>query len=268
MNITKIRIIGLSTIDLPIIGALPSDSFILKAADGLGPPESDVSISSSIELGGVFMGRRTHSREMVFRVGLNANYKLGQTPESLRTTLYGLLTPSEFQFVRTQFMDGLTVVAVVVGYISKIEIVPFTKDPEVQIVIQCPDPYLSAPDEITKNTGIKNPFEVENAGTAPTSFNMEVIFNQNLDSWVLTDSRNWKMNFEYAFLAGDILRFNTRPGQRSIERVRGASTANLIYTLSADSKWLILRGGVNEFTPSSGAFSWGYVKYTPQYWGI
>ncbi len=56
MDITKIRIIGLSTVDLPIIGALPSDSYILKAADGLGPPESDVSIASSLEQWGRLSG--------------------------------------------------------------------------------------------------------------------------------------------------------------------------------------------------------------------
>ncbi len=97
---------------------------------------------------------------------------------------------------------------------------------------------------------------------------MEVTFNQNLTSWMLTGPANWRMNFDYAFQTGDIFRFNTRPGKRSIERIRNGNIANLIYTITPGSKWLVLRGGDNVFTPDSGAWSWGFVRYTPQYWGI
>lgn len=268
MDFTKIRLIGLSTVTLPIIGALPSDTFILKAADGLGPPESDVSISNSLETGGVYLGRRTHSREIVLRVGLNANFKLGQTPNSLRTILYGLLTPAETEAVKVQFLNGESIVAVTTGYVSKIEIVPFSKDPEVQIVIPCPETYLRDDVSTTVIPSTKNPFVIPNTGTAPTGFNMEITFTQAQDTWFLTGPQNWKMNFEYQFNAFDVLRFNTRPGYRSIERVRNGVVANLIYTLSPGSKWLILRGGANEFTPLRGSFNWGFVNYTPKYWGI
>ncbi len=97
---------------------------------------------------------------------------------------------------------------------------------------------------------------------------MEITFNRDQDTWFLTGPQNWRMNFVYQFQALDVLRFDTRPGKRSIERVRNGSVANLIYTLSPGSKWLILRGGDNEFTPSSTSFSWGFVRYTPKYWGI
>ncbi len=268
MDFNKIRLIGLSTVNLPIHNTRPSDSFILKAADGFGPPESAVAIAKTLEQGGTYLGRQTQTREIVLRVGLNANYKLNQTPTSLRETLYGLLTPTETDAIKVQFLKNDTVVAVTVGHVSRIEIVPFTKTPEVQIVIPCVESFLNGPEEIVHNTGSKNPFIVSNVGSAQTGFAMELIFTASPTGFILIGPSNWRMFLDYPFVTGDVLAFDTRPGKRFITRRRGGNEINLIHTLSRDSKWLILRGGDNIFAPSTGAWSWGFVKYTPQYWGI
>lgn len=262
MKFTKIRLIGLETVDLPIIGARPSDPYICKGVDGLGPPQSNVVIVK-----GQFQSRQTEDRELVFRVGLNANYRAGQTVESLRQILYGLLTPDEREDVIIQIMDGDTVVAVTTGYVKNIEPVLFAKEPEVQITIPCAGSYFEHPEELTIDITGSGSLEVPNTGTAPTGFFMAIFFTGPQSFWVLSKG-NQKMRFDASFTAEDTLWIDTRPGQREITRMRNGVETSLLHTLSANSVWLMLRGGTNTFTGSGTAFEWGSIKYTPLYWGV
>ncbi len=268
MDVTKIRLNGLVTIDFPIVVASPSDVYILKAAEGLGPPGVDVSIANSVIQGGVYQGRRPQNREIVMRVGLNPNYALNQTPAELRSTLYGMLTPDASDAVLVRLLNGETVIGMTSGYVSKIEIATFTKEPEVQITIQCVKPYFAGPDLITVVPTTKDLFIIPNEGNAPAGFDVEVTFNSARSTWSLLGFANEKMQFDYAFVNGDVLKFNTRPGWRSIEVVRNGVTTNIIHSLSFDSVWIMLRGGDNTFETDMQVFSWGFVSYTPQFWGL
>lgn len=277
MKFTKIRIVNNGNIDFPIIGALPSDTYLLKAIDGLGPPKVDVAIAMTSDQGGVYQGRRPQNREIVMRVGLNPDYGINQNASDLRETLYALLSPaSPSESVTVQIMNGSTVMVQTFGFPSTIDIVPMTKDPEVQIVIPCDRAYL-APTVPTILTGstfptLKTAFTLDNPGSAPTGFQAEVTFTANLSSWQLhthpTTTR--KMLFEYPFLSGDRLQFDTRPGSRFIRLTRGSAVTNLIGILSGDSVWYQLLRGANILGTTSQAFNWGPgpILFTPQYWGV
>lgn len=268
MRFTKIRLAGLTSIDLPISGAMPSDRYILKEVDGLGPPEVDVSIADTLNAGGVYQGRRPQNREIVLKIGLNPDYSSGQTASDMRTYFYGMLTPGSTDEVGVFVLNDANVVACTTGYVKKLEISPFSKDPEVQITIACVWPYLQAPMVLYVDPSGKSTPEIENSGTAPSGFHMEVIFTQPASSWVLTDATGKKMEFVYDFLVDDKLSFDTRPGYRSINLERNLITSNILYSLSANSEWVMLYGGLNTFVSSSSDFNWGDVYYTPQYWGI
>jgi Phage tail protein len=268
MHWTKLRLNGLTVVDLPIIGALPSDLYILKSVDGLGPPEIDVSIADTLNAGGVYQGRRPQSREIVAQVGLNPDYTAGQSVSDLRASLYGMLTPGYVDNVNIQIIDTAAVVVQTTGYVSKLEINPFSKDPEVQITIPCLQQYLQALSLLFLTPGSKSAPAINNVGTAPAGFFMEVIFTAGVTNWTLSDSSGKKMQFNYVFLNGDTLRFDTRPGSRGIWLVRAGVTTNIIYALSTDSIWYMLYGGNNVFATSSQLFNWGNVYFLPQYWGI
>ena len=273
MKMTKIKLIGLSAIDLPIVGALPSDNYILKSAEGLGPPEIDVLISDTINAGGYYQGRRPHNRELVFMVGINPDYKIGQTAADLRTTFYGLLTPGYSSSVLVEIIDGANTVATITGYVKKLEINPFSKDPEVQITIACLQPYFQDKNLLYIVPTVATDVRITNLGTAPAGFHMELIFTANVTNWKIENAAGvlgpgQKMDFVYNFLIGDKLTIDTRPGFRGVWLTRGGLTTNIIYTLSSSSIWYMLHGGVNIFTASSLAFTWGDVYYLPQYWGI
>lgn len=268
MYFTKIRLNGLEVIDLPIVHARPSDLYILKNADGLGPPEVEVSILDTINAGGFYQGRRVHSRELVFLVGLNPTYENNQRVSDLRESLYGLLTPDLAESVKIEIMDEETSLAYTTGYVKKFEVVPFSKTPEVQITMACLQQYWVTPSNLyVELTDKLHPF-IENVGTAPAGFHMEVIFSSSVSGWTLMDDFNKKMLFNYTFGAGDILIIDTRPGMRGIWVNKLGVITNIIYTLSADSSWLILHGGKNQFHTNVQLFDWGDVYYLPQFWGI
>jgi len=271
MQFTKIRLAGRTNIDMPFFGLRPSNPYILKQADGLGPPEIDVFLS-----GGIYQGRKPQDREIIVRAGLNPNYAVGQTAASMRTTLYGLLTPGGNDNITVQLMNGPVVVVQTSGYVKRIEIVPFSKDPEVQITIACAKPYLYEPTE--KTLGLlelgtpASPFTIENPGSVTAGFYLELTYNANQDTyWTLYSGGAGvapKFRINYPFLNGDILMIDTREGQRSIKRTRGSSTINVLYALSTDSTWPTLHPGTNTFWTSSTSFNWGKAIFTPRYWGI
>lgn len=268
MNFTKIRLQGLYTIDLPHFGLRSTNKFVLKSADGLGPPEID-----NFLVNGIYNGRQVQDRQVIIRVGLAPNYAISETPSSLRTIIYGLLTPGPDDSILLQLMNGPTVVMQTKGYISKIEPVIYTKDPEVQITLDCEGPYLVAPAATTLVPTTKKPFTVSYPGTVTTGFYYELTYTgtAGASKWAIYtggDGIGAKMELDYTFQANDKIMVDTRSGQRSIKLLRNGVTTNLIFALSSDSIWLALHPGDNSFWPSTNVFDWGKVVFTPQYWGV
>lgn len=270
MYFTKIRLVGLHAIDLPLVGVSGSDKFRLKSADGLDPVAVDVFISSTARQGGVYQGRQPQSRQLVFQIELHPDYYSGETVEQLRTKLYGMLTPGVDDIVVVQLMsDDVTVIAQTSGHVKNFQAALFSAEPLVQITIDCVDSYFKAPNQIDLTGLSKEIASLTNVGTAPSGLHMELTFTSNLPYWILTNV-TWSkhMYFDYAFLSGDTLKFDTTPGKRSISLVRSGTTYNILQALSADSDWFMIHGGLNIWFISSPAFNWGPVWYTPQYWGV
>lgn len=268
MYFTKIRLNGLSTVDLPIVNATPSDTYILKDATGLGPPEIDVSIINTLYAGGFYQGRRTQTREIVLVVGLNPDFRSSQTAADLRASLYGMLTPGAIDQVSLEIMNEDTVLVSTIGHIKKLEIAPFSKVPAVQITIACLEQYFQALSDLYLDPGSKTNPSIVNQGTASAGFHMEVVLTSALSGWTLTNENSEKIQVGHAFSIGDTLIIDTRPGLRGVWRKRSGVTTTILSGLTTDSVWLMLHGGTNTFTTSSPAFDWGDVYYKPQYWGI
>ncbi len=178
-----------------------------------------------------------------------------------------MLTPDAADAIPVKLMNGDTIVAVTFGYVSNLEIATFTKEPEVQITIACTEPYFSSPDPVTLVPNTKSAFIIPNEGSAPTGFEVEVTFASARSTWTVQGLGIEKMTFDYAFLSGDKLKFNTNPGRRFIEVVRGGNTTNIVHSLSPESVWLMLRGGDNAFTTDKQIFDWNFISYKPKYWG-
>lgn len=266
MYFTKIRLNGVSDVDLPIIGASPADTFILKGVDGLGPVEIVVTVNN-----GVYQGSEPQDRQLVMRVGLNANYGINQTPEQLRTTLYGLLAPGWNTPLRIELLNASTIVGFMTGYIAKIEPVIFSKDPEVQITIDCIGSYIYSPNTITTVPALKTGFTVNNPGSAPVGAVFTVLFTSTTPAWALRRTSNPNEFFEVScgFNPGDKLVIDTCLGERRVEQVIDDSTINnLIGYVNPDSVWMQMLPGDNTLDTTSTFFNWVGVDIIPQYWGV
>ena len=270
MYFTKIRLSGHTSIDLPIVGALPSDKYLLKEASGLGPPEIDVVISETINSSGIYQGARPQRREIVMNIGLNPDFTMGQTVGDLRTVLYGLLTSGSSNWkIVVDIMDGDTVVMYTTGYVKNLEIVPFSKEPLAQLVISCVDQFFIGVNDVYVEPDLLEP-HIENIGTAPTGFRLEVLVDGHFLTWGLTDALGNEMRVLHNTGEADIDKviIDTRPGLRGVWSVTGSVATSILYSLTANSVWLMLHSGDNVFTPYNTDHDWGTTFYRPQYWGI
>lgn len=281
MKMNKIRLVGAKTVDMPLEGVGPLSPYVLKAADGLGPVGVDVSIDHSVNGVGTYQGRRPLLRQVVLRVGLQPEWNIGQTPQELRTDLYTLLTPRYGDMVYLYVMLGESVIAFTAGHISKLEISTFSKDPEVQITLDCTMSHLRSYTSIQTSpprtvVGSDARFTIDNSGTAPTPFVAEFKFKTAKTGVIrLSDNNPYGGQYiavEKDFAIDDVLVVDTRPGTRGVWRkLAGTSTThNILGSLDPGSTWLTLHNGENILYFDDATFEWGTgaFKFQPEYWGI
>lgn len=282
MKMNMLRFVGATNVDFPILGADASGPFVLKGAEGLGPPEVTVRLARTVLEKALYQGKSAALRQIVALVGLQPNWDVGQTAEELRTELYSLLTPRYGAMVRAEIVLDGVVQAYAQGQVSKMEPAIFSKDPAVQITLDCDYPYLLAPEGIIQEpvqsdaSGIRA-FTVVNPGTAPTGFQIGVILRANVGTTltlsddnpsgqkIQIDGINWQ--------SGDRLVIDTRAGSRGIWRgAQGGALVSALNNMNAGiSEWIQLYGGDNTLLLNTAAFDWDpqyKFNHQPAYWGV
>lgn len=282
MKMNSLRLIGATSVDLPLAGADASGPFVLKSAEGLGPPEINVRMARTVLEKATYQGKSAALRQIIALVGLAPDWDIGQTPEDLRTQLYSLLTPRYGQMVRVEVVNNGVVEGYALGQVSKFEVALFSKDPAVQIVIDCDYSYFLDPNEILQapvqsTVGGIRAFDILNNGDAPSGFLMGLVLRANVGNTLILsdeDPRGMKIQLDgINWLSGDHLVIDTRPGSRGIWR--GAQGAPLVSALNnlngAVSEWMYLYGGDNRLLLNTTAFDWlpeYNFKHQPAYWGV
>ena len=282
MKMDSLRFVGATNVDFPILGADPSGPFVLKGADGLGPPEVNVRLAKTVLEKAIYQGKTAALRQITVVVGMQPDWDIGQTAEELRTQLYSLLTPRYGEMVRAEIVSDGAVKAFAQGHISKMEPVIFSKDPAVQIVLDCDYAYLLAPatvdqQPVQRDVGGIRAFDVVNNGTAPSGFKAGFTLMANVgNSLILSDEdpRGQKVQIDgINWLAGDRFVVDTRPGTRGVWRgPGGGALVSVLNNLNAGvSEWMTLYGGQNTLLLNTTAFDWDPVfnfRHQPAYWGV
>jgi hypothetical protein len=277
MNFDRIRLAGLYSVDLIKSPDQWDNNYILKGADGLGPSEMDVTIANLPNQGGYFQNKVPQNKQIIVRIGLNPFWSApGVTASYLRENLYGLLTGGYTgdRIAVILMSDATTEVCRIYGYVSKFEIVPFSKDPQVQITIECLSPYFQAfeatgPVLGSLSTSVPS---VNNVGTAPTGFDLGITFSglaAPISYWQLTSQgglHNIRITPTTPFDNGDSLEFSTVAGNRYITVTQDAVAANGLEFMSGE--WLQLYGGNNIFNTSDSHFTWDVFEFVPLYQGV
>ena len=249
--------------DLPWYGADEDERYVVKSADGLGPTEMTAG------------NRVPADREIVLLVGLYPDYAV-EVVADVRQELYRILSPWVNTDITVQLMNGVGVVGSVGGRVTKFEIAPFTKDPAVQITIECErgKPYFEGPDSFldTHTFGGAEPtkFTVDNVGSAPTGLTLEMTLNAGTSNITIAKDVLGNVKFElvYAFLSGDIVQICTTFGERYARVVRGGVTTNLLHLVTPGSVWHQLHYGANDFYVNPTTFSDFDSVHQPMYQGV
>ena len=270
MEIKKFQLVNrTATVNLPIFGAQPSDLFVLKGADGLGPGAINL-----IAPDGVFQGVSTVDRELVFKIGLNPVYDSGsyRGAGQLRSDLYRLLNPQNggiiIKAIGPLNDDPEHVWAQTQGYARNFEINPFSTTPEVMVTISCPDkPHWESPTEQAPSIfAADTAMFIPNIGEVDTGFKLVISPQQDISGFSMVSlDTDEKLEIDYAFEAFDIITINTIEGQREV-KVQPSGDSLLGY-LTEDSTWPKALAGGTAFTITDGLFD-GDVYYTPLYWGV
>lgn len=268
MKFTKIQLRGLNVVDLPLTNVSPFDPYILKDAQGLGPPDINLFLERTMDLDGYYKGRQTRYREPTLTIGLNPNYIENRTVSDLRQALYGLLSPTFSDKIELGIFDESTERMVTQGYIKNMEGPFFTESPEIKLTLLCETPYFEAPSIMHVETPAGLTLSFNNEGNAETGLFFEIRFTDAVSMFSIVDTRGNSMVLNNDFKNQDLLLIGTNPGNRFITVTDIFETRTIIHALSMDSKWVLLYGGPNTLTFNTNKFVWNDLYYKPKYWGI
>lgn len=281
MKMDMLRFVGATNVDCPLVGAEASGPFVLKSAEGLGPPEVIVKLAQTVLEQAVYQGKRPALRQIVALISLQPDWDNGGTAEQLRTRLYSMLTPRYGEMVRVEVFHQGVMQAYAQGQISKMEVALFTKDPAVQITMDCDYAYLLGPSTIVQQPQRvslvgETAIDIENDGTAPSGFLMGAVLDGFANPLILTDDdpRGQKIQIDgIAWAPGDIFVVDTRPGSRGLWRgPGGGALQSVLNNMNAPvSEWLQLYEGDNRLRLNVSAFNWHATynfQHQPAYWGV
>ena len=275
-----------------------STPYIVRNIDGLGPTDIDVTLAQTSQGQGLYIGRREQLREITINAILNPEYRINETPQSLRETIYRLRPINEDMSLNLvfgwqdpgtppNFLDaGLKVVAYAPVYVKRVETVPFSKEQSIQIVLASTSGYLSGPAPVSLfdfDTSRTSPV-FDNEGSADTGFKLVLDFTSRPTYFHLQQTAptvdlylTRYVGDPYLFDVGDRLEINTNIGERGIRRQRSGIWTNILGNLTPSSGWISLHPGPNQLSlftdavavaPSVEAFWWKELTHTPKFTGV
>lgn len=255
-----------------------SGGFHIRNIDGLGMPDINVNLTSAVDNRmAAYNGSRSQNRQIVITAAMYADYAGGKTIGDLRDSLYRLVgrigDKGDYVFVDLHNSSG-GVIRYTWGYISKIEAPQFSKDPLVQVTIECVPLHILGVTDQTPPIDT-HWLDVDNSGTAPTGVNMAVrvgpesrpvLFVVHVDG-----KQAFKLYRDGYFVEGDLIRLDTSPDKRSITLTRDSVTTDLLKHVSGTSKWFEIPPGKTQLNVLGNTTPNPYkiesITTTRRYWG-
>jgi Phage tail protein len=147
------------TLQLDADGRAETDLIQIRNIDGLDPVKASVNMSpyGSID-GASFTGSSVLSRNIVLTLKPNPNWDTW-TYEKLRRLLYSYFMPK--LVTRLVFYSDDMDPVEIYGVVETVSVNMFSKEPEIQVSIVCPDPYFTSlvPTIVTGTNGVLATFD-------------------------------------------------------------------------------------------------------------
>lgn len=281
MQFTSLRVSGVSSQYFPLQPNLSYGPFFIKNVDGLTPPANENTIINTSKFGGYFQNSRRGLRQIILRVGIIPDYFSDETVEQARERLYWMMDAGDTIPIRISIMNGTSEVAYVTGYLKHLEMVPFSRDPELQLTFECDSAVFASPtfNQESSTTTSKTFVPV---GTARTWLSIDAYVLRAANQFGYRRRISGRPDSEYLaisgidFAVGDIVRVDSNPQAKRITRIRGGVANNIMGYIAAGSTWPMLDPRTNNVVevwtatgPSpAGDARLDAITYTPRWWGI
>ncbi len=213
-------------------------------------------------------------REPVFKIELNPSFD-GQTYSDLRDQLYRAISSSRSGLIDIKFKNGSEVVAILSGFVSKLENDLFAEHPSATMTISTVEPILKAPvrtslDILTLDAASTH--ILDEKSTMPHGFIFELGFLGAQASLVITppdDAWSFSITPVGGFLLGDILHFSSELNNKYLYVRRSGVDIHLADVIGVNPIWPIMFPGDNVFEFSNPTnLVWESVAFYSTYWGV
>ena len=280
--LTKLEVLGLRslapTLSLDEDGNASQDPIQIMDIQGLEPVKAAITTAPFGAFDGeALSGMSVGKRNIVMMIGLNPDWEI-QSPEELRQLLYNYFMPKLFVQLRFHSTNYPTVR--IDGYVEDVKPNIFSKSPQMQVSIICPNPDFIAVEEtvFTGLTGDGTSYTaIDYIGSVETGFVLEVdqavgspgvdIIQVNLTGEYPPQSFAARGN-----LTTDIYwEMSSIPGEkyvRSVSRSLGTIT-NYLNDIAVDATWPVLQPGDNKIAVITPVvFQNWELRYYPRFGGL
>ena len=233
---------------------------------GLTPPDATINTSVIVTKdGSTFNSSRLNERNIVLQIVPNHDI------EHKRINLYKYIKSK--QYIKLYLKNSSRDVWIE-GYVEKVEGDLYTQKQVIQVSIICPDPYFKSIETLeyefsTVESMFSFPFSIEepvpissvstfteknieNISDEETGIVIELYANGlSLEPTIYNMTTNESFTIQHEFEPGDIVRINTRRGEKSLILIRDGEEINIINKIVRGSKWFNLIVGDNIFSYTS-----------------
>lgn len=267
------------TLLLDPVGHEDTDLLQIRNVTGLEPVKVDVNTSpfGSVD-GEAFTGTAVPARNIVITIGTNPDWNIW-SHEALRRLVYSYFMPKKATRL-VFYSDDLSPVEIS-GYVESVEPNIFSKDPEMDVSVICPDPYFVSLDPIVI-TGVSSngstPLEIDYKGSMDTGINIKVLHNTVPDPPQIAvqigdpNLTYFRVSLSNIVTATQYFEASSLSGNkyiRNVSTVNGVIT-NLLNKLVSGSTWPLLQPGENDFsviTSTPGHQDW-QLTYSERFGGL
>ena len=246
-------------------------NYTITSITGLTPPTANINTAVNANFdGGTYKSSRMNTRNIVITMAIEGSV------EANRIALYQFIKVK--QAITLYFSNGTREVFID-GYVESLECSIFEKKEIAQVSILCPDPYFrdttSINDSFSAVVGMfQFPFSIEEEGVVFSYLDLDtevnVINGGDIETGMIIEFKandevvnpavyklpsNQFIKLNVTMQTGDTIRVNTNKGHKSVVKVSGGVTTNILNVLHPSSTWLTLDSGDNimMYTADTGA---------------
>lgn len=265
------------TLTLDDNGRAETDLIQVTNISGLEPVKASVSTSpfGSID-GAAYTGSSVQSRNIVLTLHPNPDWDTW-TYESLRRLIYSYFMPK--RPTRLIFYSDDMIPVEIEGIVEAVEVNQFSKDPEIQVSIVCPDPYFIAlnPEVITGQSirpgGVIATIDYD--GTIEAGIYVKVTFVSGAAPTYIGiqvgDPEISHANVDASVSASKYFEMSSIPMQKYVQNIDMSTGViiNLLSKIQPGSMWPLLQPGENHFSviTDAGVQDWE-LTYFEQFGGL